>query len=294
MAVRRPHGQKPLANEAACRGDANQAQRGEGEGDHGEGHAIAEAAELADILLAAGHGDGPGAEEQGDLGESVVGDVQQAAGDGAGGEQGHAEDDVGELADRGVGQTRLEIGAGQGDHRSDDDGEGDEIGGKQAQAGLGKELHPEQGQHHPAEGKNPGRDYHHRVQQGTHRGRRHHGVGQPGVQRHDPCLGEAEQKQQKGHGDQGCIRSWRKAAVHDAADREIEGAAQDIGQSQGRQQEGLGSEHQVDEVFSAAVIAPFVLMVHDQRIGKDGNHLVAEVEGEEAAGQGDPQAGTNG
>ena len=88
---------------------------------------------LGNVFLVGGHVDGPGTEEQGDLGKGVVDDMDQPALDGRRGQQGHAEDDVGELADRGIGQPGLEVVLGQGDHRGDDDGEADKIGGGNAE-----------------------------------------------------------------------------------------------------------------------------------------------------------------
>ena len=71
--------QIPFGDEAGHRRRADHAQRGEGEGAEGERHRAAQAAHLGDVLLVRGHVDRAGAEEQGDLGEGVVGDVDQAA-----------------------------------------------------------------------------------------------------------------------------------------------------------------------------------------------------------------------
>jgi hypothetical protein len=80
--IERADQQVQLGDEAGDRRGADHAQRGQGEGAEGPRHRAAEAAHLGDVLLVGGDVDRAGAEEEGDLGEGVVGDVDQAALDG--------------------------------------------------------------------------------------------------------------------------------------------------------------------------------------------------------------------
>ena len=83
-----PHREVPLAHEPAHRGRPDHGEGSQRECRHGQGHPVAEAPELRDVLLAGSDEYGAGAEKQGDLGEGVVDDVDQPAFDGRRGEQG--------------------------------------------------------------------------------------------------------------------------------------------------------------------------------------------------------------
>ena len=79
--LQRARDQEPLAPGAAARRQSDDAQRGDEEGGHGEGHAAAEAAHLADVRLVGGQQDTAGTEEQRDLAEGVRHHVHGAADD---------------------------------------------------------------------------------------------------------------------------------------------------------------------------------------------------------------------
>ena len=125
--------QIPFGDEPGHRRHADHAEGGHGKGAEGQRHDPAQAAHLGDVLLVRGDIDGAGAEEQGDLGKGVVGDVDDPALDSGRGQQRHTQDDVGELADRGVGQPRLQVVLAQGDDRGRQNGERNEVGRGDAQ-----------------------------------------------------------------------------------------------------------------------------------------------------------------
>jgi hypothetical protein len=68
-------------------------------------------------------------------------------------------------------------------------------------------------------------------------------------------------------------------------DGKIQGAALNVNQNHGRQQKSLGSEHQINNIFSATKIPFLVLVVCNQRIGKDGNDFIKQIEGEQIGGK---------
>ena len=66
----------------------------------------------------------------------------------------------------------------------------------------------------------------------------------------------------------------------------IEGAAQNINQDHGRQNQAFGGGGQVGEIFFAAFIALFILMMGHQRIGADADDFVKQIQGEQIVGKG--------
>ena len=121
------------------------------------------------------------------------------------------------------------------------------------------------------------------MQQRAHRGRRHHGRGQPGVEGHDGGLGETAQVTEIDRAQQ---QARGVDAVEQAGGFEIEGAGHLVSERQPGQQEGLGSPHQVDQVAPAAVPGFLVLLVVDQGIGDQAERLVEDDQGEQVGGEG--------
>ena len=74
-------------------------------------------------------------------------------------------------------------------------------------------------------------------------------------------------------------------AVKQAGGLEIEGPRHLVGKRQPGQQEGLGRAHQVDHVAPAAVPGFLVLLVVDQGIGDQAEHLVEDDQGKQVGGE---------
>ena len=232
-----------------------------------------------------GHIDGTGAEEQGDLGKGVIDDMDQSTLNTGRGQQGDTHDDIGKLADRGVGQPGLQVVFGQGEDRGHQHGEADKIGGRDTKVEGIHGIDPKDIEHDPGGAEDTDLDDGHGMEKGGDRGRGDHGTGQPVVKGHDAVLGKTEETEDIEHDNQCLVDIGREDAGRDIGGK-VEGAGQHIDENHGRQQEGLGGCCQVDNVFPGAMIAFFILMMGDQRIGADGDDLVKEVQGEKIVGEG--------
>ena len=127
------------------------------------------------------------------------------------------------------------------------------------------------------------------MQQGRDRRGRDHGRGQPVVERHQGRLGQAADIQGVGQTHQ--VRMLRhhvggEHAGEHVAQAHVQGAAEHVGHDHGREQEKLGGTHEVDQVLARPGEALRVLVVGDQGIREDGDHLVEEVEREHVGREG--------
>ena len=107
------------------------------------------------------------------------------------------------------------------------------------------------------------------------------------MQRHDGRLGEAENVEPVGQAHEHRIGGRRKDAVNDVADMKVQGAAEDIGKDQGRQEKELAGTDQVNQIFLRSGVGFEILVMRDQGIGEQGDDFVKQVQGEDIAGKGD-------
>ena len=190
---------------------------------------------------------------------------------------------VGELAHRRVGKPALQVVLAQRDQRGDHDGgrgDGDEP---LAACHRGDEIEAEDVDQHLEHREDPGLHHRHRVQQGAHRRRRHHRRRQPGVQRHERRLADAEHVEHQQHG--GGALAHR--AGENAARAEVERAHLHPGPEDGEELQQDGGREQEAEIGPARAPRLLRAAVGDQRIGGKRQRLVEEEEGEHVAGEGD-------
>ena len=123
------------------------------------------------------------------------------------------------------------------------------------------------------------------MQERADRCRRHHRGRQPGVHRHHRGLGEAEEiaeiddRQQRRRG----IDPRQQPTRH-----EIERPRHVVGQRQRGEKHAFRRAHQIDEVLAAARPSLVVLVVVDERIGDEAEHLVEDHQREQIGGEGAP------
>ena len=158
-------------------------------------------------------------------------------------------------------------------------------GGGQAQIQTVQQVHPEDGEHDPADTEDAGLDHGHGMEQGADRGGGDHGRGQPVMEGHDGRLGQPGNIKDVGDGHQQRVGVGGKHALLDPHG-EIQGAGHDIGEDNGRQQKGLGRAGQVDHVLAAPLEGLGVLMMGHQGVGVDGDEFVEEIKAEQIPGKG--------
>ncbi len=282
--------QIPLAPGAAQGWQTDDAERAEQKRHHGDGHAPADAGQLADLGLVRGHQDRAGAEEQRDLAEGVHGDVHARADDAPGVGQHRTEHDVRKLTDRRVGESRLEVVFAHGNHRSEDDGGTGHVGDPATRADVGQQVDAEDVDRHLEDGEHAGLDHRHRVQQRAHRRRRHHGGGQPAVEGHDRGLADAEHVERKQHGND----AGRGLVAQDTAGGEVERAGQRPGPYDRDELKTDGGAEQQAEVDAPGAARLCAAAVGDQRVGGKRQHLVEDEQREHVGGQRDAHGAGDG
>ena len=169
-------------------------------------------------------------------------------------------------------------------------GDGGQGGQDHAQVQIGEQARAEDEEHHSQDGEDPDLDDGDAVQKAAHRRGGHHRGRQPAVQGHDGRLGEPEDEkhQQKRHGRRVGL------ARQDPACGEVERAGQRVDQDHRRQGEGNGRAEQVRQVFPACGARLGVLLVRHQRVGRQGQHLVEEIQREQVRGKRDADRGRHG
>ena len=94
---------------------------------------------------------------------------------------------------------------------------------------------------------------------------------------HDGCFGKTGDIQKIGDLNQNWIGISRKNSGHHLSKLEIKRAAKHISHNHGWKQKKLGCPHKINQVFAGAAKTFLVLMMGDQRIGKDGNDFVEQI-----------------
>ena len=210
--------------------------------------------------------------------------MEQSPGHGRRRQQRDAENDVGQLAHGGVGEPRLQVVLAQGYYRSDEDRDGDEIRGGQAEMQAVHQVHAENVEHHAHGGEHAHLYHGDGVEQRAHGRRGDHRAGQPVVQRHDAIFRETQDAADVEDDDDAVVDvGGQYPGVRVGG--EIERPREDIDQDHGRQDEPFCSGGQVDEVFLGALVALLILVVRDKRVGRDADDLVEEIEREEIVGK---------
>ena len=107
--------------------------------------------------------------------------------------------------------------------------------------------------------------------------------GKPGMKGHDPRLrkteGEEKQKDDLGGRAEGCDLPVVAHEVH----RDLSSLQPDVTPAQSGQEQAQGCEEQIPQVGSAPRAGAFVLHVSDQGKGRDGEHLVKEIDGQQVS-----------
>ena len=126
------------------------------------------------------------------------------------------------------------------------------------------------------------------MQERADRCRGHHSGRQPGVHRHHRGLGEAEeiaeiddrQKRRR------CIDPCQQPSRH-----KVERPRNVVGQRQRGEEHAFRRTHQIDDVLAAAPPSLLVLMMIDERIGNEAQHLVEDHQGEQIGREGAADGG---
>ena len=131
-----------------------------------------------------------------------------------------------------------------------------------------------------------------RVEQGGDRGGGDHGTREPGVEGHDAGFGEAEDRTAGGGAGPRPPSTFpaRKPPVKVHVTAGLAGR-QKISGGKG---EGDRGTEQVGQVGASAGAGLAVLVVGDERVGREREHLVEEIEREQVAGEGDAEGGAEG
>lgn len=108
------------------------------------------------------------------------------------------------------------------------------------------------------------------------------------MHRHHRRLGEAEQIAEIDDSEQ---RRRGIGAGQQPAPHEVERPGDVIGQRQSSEKHAFRSAHQIDEILAAAPPSFFVLVVVDERIGDEAQHLVEDNQREQICGEGAAHCG---
>ena len=274
-----------LAEEAGQPGDAGDGQRGEQEGPVGDGQVAFQPAHGADVLLVVhGQDHRAAAEEQQRLEVGVGEQVEDAGRVGA---HAAADEHVGQLADRGIGHHPLDVGLHQGDG-------GGEQGSERAEDGDQVERRLGQGEDRVASGhqEDAGGDHGGGVDEGAHRGRALHGVGQPDVQRQLGRFADGAAEEQDG--DQGGglhLAAEERCGPADertrlAEDLAVVQAAEGDEDEQEPQEKAEVTEAVDNEGLLARVRGRLLLVVEtDEQVGTESHRLPAEEQLEEVVAE---------
>ncbi len=176
---------QPLAPRTAERREADDREGRDEERDHREGHAAADAVQVAHVLLVGGDHDRARAEEEGDLADRMRRNVQARAEHAVVISERGAEHDVGELRDGRIRQPRLEVVFGERDERAHGQREGGHPHQPHRRAGAGEQIEPKHVDDDLEDGEDAGLHHGHGVEERAHGRGRDHRVGQPAVQRHE-------------------------------------------------------------------------------------------------------------
>ena len=219
--LQRAQAEVPLAQESTDGRDADETGCPDGESRHGHGHLPADPVHVADQLLLGGDVDRPCAHEEGDLHKTVEGQVEERSPHALKGDQGSSEYDDGQVVDRGEGEPPLQIVLGKGKKVGRDDRKGDHDGEDGPEIQIGKRRRPEDVEDDPQATENACFDDGDGVEQGAHRGRRHHGRGEPFMEGHDRRL-RAEADDEGGKDDAQKLR--RTLSGYEPPGDEVEGS----------------------------------------------------------------------
>ena len=151
-----------------------------------------------------------------------------------------------------------------------------------------EEYRPEDVRDDPDTPEDPGLYHGDGVEEGAHGCGSYHGGGQPRVKRHHTCLDSAsdevgdEQNLEHPDGD--------VMALQESSGRELEGSRVDVSGPDGEQQQDPGGQG-IGQILPSRLDGFVILVVDDERVGRDGQHFVEDIEGKEIAGEGDPHRG---
>ena len=105
------------------------------------------------------------------------------------------------------------------------------------------------------------------------------------MERHDPRFGKTKKTEEIGDTHNKAVSISRKNPLGNIDGIKIKGSTENIDDNHCRQQERLRRKHQVNDIFFGSSIPFLILMVHDQRIGKNGNNFVEQVESKQVTGK---------